>query len=158
MPRTPARRFLAPNGRTTTQPLRPLPDHGLATPGIDPDIAREADLVATHSKLCDEPEFPSKATVSAMADLAKTYDRLRYLSDVESAQQSRRLLTIEQRMADAVRRAKIRHADITGEMHVIRQMLDRARKGGRPDPPSAIERIERIEARLDYRPDLADAA
>ena len=156
MARKPASRFLAPQGRAgnghgyLNQPIRPLPE-----------VADHPDLVAkianaTHH--CDEPEAPGPAIVDAITDLARTYDRIRYTAEIEAAQQSRRLLTIEQRMADAQRRAKRRHADISGEMHAIKAMLARARSGGRTDPPAAHERLERIEARLDYRHDLADAA
>jgi hypothetical protein len=152
----PARRFIAPQARSgnghgfLSQPLRPLPE-----------VADNPDLVAriggaTH--YCDEPEAVGPDIVDAQTELARTYDRLRYQAEVEQAQKDRRMLSIEQRMADAVRRAKLRHADVSGEMHVIKQMLERARKGGRAEPLAALERVERLEARLDYRPDLADAA
>ena len=162
MPRTPARRFLAPQARQgnghgyVSQPHRPLPEASLHA---DTDVLREeAALVHTRTRMCDEPESPGPAIVDAITDLARTYDRLRYLADLEQRAGIRKQLTIEQRMADAQRRAKQRHADISGELHVIRQMLKRARDGGRKDPPAVHERLARIEARLDYRHDLADAA
>lgn len=155
MPQNPSR-FIAPQARAgnghgyLNQPLRPLPEVA--------DPADLVDKIASATHYCDEPEAIGPDIVDAQTELARTYDRLRYEAEVELSQQTRKLLTIEQRMADAQRRAKLRHADISGEMHVVKQMLKRARKGGREDPPAALERVERIEARLDYRPDLADAA
>lgn len=148
--REPARKFLAPNGRIAGKPLRELHDGG------DPPevVAR----IAEATSLCDEPEMPSKATVDAHAELARTYDRLRYCAELEQARKTRQMLSIEARMADVQRRAKLRGANVSGEMHVVKKMLDRARNGGRKDPPAAFERIERIEYRLDWRPDLEDVA
>lgn len=159
MPRKPASRFLAPQARAgngrgyLSQPGRPLPD--------TPEHPDHPDLVAKIAGAtchCDEPEAVGPAIVDAFTDLARTYDRIRHTAEIENLQQARRLLSMEQRMADVQRRAKRRHADVSGEMHAIKCMLERARKGGRDEPSAAFERIERIEARLDYRHDLADAA
>jgi hypothetical protein len=148
--REPTRKFLAPNGRIVNRPLRELHDGG-----DPPEVVQR---IAEATSLCDEPECPSKATVDAHADLAKTYDRLRYLADLSEAQKARQLLSIEARMADVQRRAKLRHADVSGEIHIVKKMLERARAGGRADPRAAMNRIELIEARLDWRPDLDEAA
>jgi hypothetical protein len=163
MPRKPASRFIAPQARAgnghgyLNQPMRPLPD--AIDPIHNPDDAELLETIASATRHCDEPEAIGPAIVDAITELARTYDRIRYSVEVETAQQARRLLTMEQRMADVQRRAKLRHADVSGEMHVIKAMLERARKGGRVDPSAATERIERIEARLDYRHDLErDAA
>lgn len=152
---TPSRRFIAPQARAgnghgyLTQPQRPYPEHS------DPDeLAREQERVATHTKHCDEPEAIGDAIVNAQTELARTYDRIRYTADIEHAHQIREQLSMEQRMADARRRAKLRHADISGEMHAITKMLEHAERGGRKTPPAAVTRLQRIEARLDYRWDL----
>ena len=148
--REPARRFLAPNGRTVTQPLRDFP--------MVADEPEVVDRIREATSLFHEPEFPSKATVNAQADLGRTHDRLRHLAEVEQAHEIRETLSLEARMMDAQRRAKLQRVDVSHELHIMRQMLDRARKGGRADPPTALARIERVEAVLDYRPDLEEAA
>ena len=148
--REPARRFMAPNGRTVTQPLRELP--------VVADEPEVVDRIREATSLFHEPEFPSKATVEALADLGRTHDRLRHAAEVEQAHAIRGALTVEQRMMDAQRRAKLQRVDVSHELHIMRQMVDRARKGGRHDPPAALARIERVEAVLDYRPDLEEAA
>lgn len=148
--REPTRKFMASNGRTTTQPTRDCP-----TVADEPEVVER---IRAATSICDEPEFPSGATLDAKADLAKTYDRLRYYRDLSEAQKTRQQLSIEARMADVQRRAKLRHADVSGELHAVRKMLERARGGGRSDPRAAMNRIALIEARLDWRPDLEDAA
>jgi hypothetical protein len=101
--------------------------------------------------LRDEPETPSRAWVDAQGELAAMYDRLRLQKEVGEARATRQALSIEHRMADAHRRAKLKRIDLTGEFHVMRKMLERGNQA------TATERMERVEARLDGWP-LADAA
>ena len=151
MTRKPSRRFLAHgqgNGHGYhTQPIRECP-----IVADDPEVV---DRIREAVSLDDEPEAPSGAIVDAYRDLARTYDIARHSAEVEARQQVRKLLTSEDRLREVQRQAKLRHIDVSGEVHTVKRMLERARKGGRQDPPAAVERIERIEARLDYRPDLA---
>jgi hypothetical protein len=146
--REPARKFLAPNGKIATQPLRELPIAG--------DPPEVVDRIASGTSILDEPECPSKAIVDAQADLAKTYDRLRHAAQVEHAQTIRRELTMEARMADAHRRAKLQRVDVSRELHVMRKDLERARDSGR-QPVTVARRLVELEARLDHRPDLEAA-
>ena len=158
-PRSPARKFLAPAARQgdgrgyLNQPQRPIPEHADAI-----KLAEDADLVAARAAMCDEPEAVGPAVVDAFTDLARTYDRIRHHADVERARADRETLPVDARIRDAKRRAKLRHADISGEMHAVEKIVERATRGGRPVPPAALDRLRRIEARLDYRHDLEDAA
>ena len=129
--REPTRKFLASNGRIVSQPLRELP--------VVADEPEVVDRIRGATRLCDEPEVPSKATVDAVSDLGRTFDKLRHAREVEAREQIRAALmhdlgssiAIEHRMADAQRRAKRQHVDISHEIHICRKMLDRARNGGR---------------------------
>lgn len=151
MPRPPSRRFLA-HGAGNGHGYRTQPQRDIPEVADDPEtIAR----IREATSIGDEPEAPGPAIVDAYTDLARTYDRARHAAEVEARQQTRRLLDAEKRLAEAKRQAKLRHIDVSREVHVVKNMLDRARKGGRAEPEAAIHRLERIEARLDHRPDLA---
>jgi hypothetical protein len=165
----PTRKFIAPQAKAgdghgyLNRPPRPIPE------GIDPvHDYRDAETVAriaaaTH--YCDEPEAISDDIVDAFRDLGRTYDRLRHNAEVEQREHNRQALTqavgpliaAEHRMNEARRRAKLQHVDVSHELHIMRRDLDRARNGGRDNPTNVIARLERLEARLDHRPDL-DAA
>lgn len=144
-----ARRFLAPQARAgnglgyLSQPERPL------LPGGDPPDVVEK--IRTATAMCDEPEAPSAAWVDAEAELAAERNRLRLLKLAETARGIRQTLTIENRMRDAHRRAKLKRIDLTGEFHIMRMMLDRGKEA------DATVRLERVEARLDGVP-LDEAA
>ena len=153
-----ARRFLAPAARQgdgkgyLSQPARPYP------PVADePDVvARIADC----SNTCDEPEAPSDAWLSATADRAFMLNQQARLADIVHAKATRPALTIEQRMADAKRRAKMQHVDLRAEFTAVRRMLDYARtesdKRRARTETVAAGRLESIELRLDHiPPDLA---
>lgn len=144
--RPPAPHFLAPNGRGhVTRPLRPYPEHA------DPDeLALEAEEVKDATRFCDEPEMIGPAIVDAYGESAWFYKSLQHQADVEAAQQARKFLTAEQRLADVQSRAKRKQvADLKPEFQAMRAMLDRARRGGRQDPPAVTRKLERIEAKLD---------
>ena len=172
MPRTPARKFLAPQARAGnghgyySQPQRPLTE---ATGHADPHLlADEAERVREATRMCDEPESPSAAIVDAQADLARHYDKLRHAVDVQQREQIRQHLSMEHRMAEAQRRAKLQRIDVSREMRACQVMLERSRKGcqtrtdglntcacDRCNPPAAVRKLTFVEARLDHRPDLA---
>lgn len=99
-----------------------------------------------HKGLRGELEIPSGAWVDAQAELAAKYDRMRLIRQAEDAREIRRELTIEHRMMDAQRRAKLQRVDVTREFYVMRKMIAR----GNEQP--AIDRLERLEAALDGVP------
>lgn len=141
MARTPARRFLAAGGRQgnghgyLSNPQRPLPK--AADPPEVIDRIREA------ANVCDEPEAPSDAWIDAEAELAAERNRLRLLKQAEMAQQARRHISMENRMRDAQRRAKLKHVNLSREFYVLEKMLDRGNEN------AAVTRLERVEALLD---------
>jgi hypothetical protein len=144
-----ARRFLAPQARAGN-------GHGyLAQPDREYPLAPdEPDTVARIGEaraMCDEPEAPSTAWVDAESELAAERNRVRLLRQAEMAQQARATVTMENRMADARRRAKLKHVDISHEMHLLEKMLGR-------NPGTAVDRLVKLEARLDGVADLGRAA
>ena len=136
-----ARRFLAPQARAgnghgyLSQPERELP------PVADePDVV---DRIRSATSMCDEPEAPSAAWVDAEAELAAERNRLRLLKLAETARGIRQTLTIENRMRDAHRRAKLKHIDVSREFYVMRKMIARGNE------TAASQRLEKLEAQLD---------
>ena len=97
----------------------------------------------------DEPECVGPAILDGYQESARFYESLRHLRDVEQAQQTRKLLTAEQRIKDAQARAKRTQTDFSHEFHICRKMIDRAKAGGRKEPPAAIRVLEKVEAALD---------
>lgn len=141
-------RFLAPQAKAgngfgyLTRPLRSLPEHS------DPDqIAREAARVAEAVNLCDEPEAAGDAWVDAQAELAARRDLQRRIADHAQMQHDRRRLKVESRMLDADRRARLQRIDVRREMFLLAGMLSHGRRA------AALERLERLERRLDGVPD-----
>lgn len=102
-----------------------------------------------HKALPDEPECVGPAILDGYAESARFYESLQHLRDVEAAQQSRKLLTAEQRLLDAQARAKRTQTDFSHEFHICRNMIDRAKRGGRKEPPAAVRVLEKVEAALD---------
>lgn len=102
-----------------------------------------------HKALNHEPECVGPAILDGYQESARFYESLRHLQEVEAAQQSRTMLTAEQRYRDAYARAKRTQTDFSHEFHICRKMLDRARAGGRKEPPAAVRVLERVEATLD---------
>jgi predicted GIY-YIG superfamily endonuclease len=145
----PARRFLAPQARAgdgrgyLNNPDREYP--------LAPDPPDVVERIRTATAMCDEPEAPSRAWVNAEAELAAERNRLRLLKQAEEARGIRHALSIENRMKDAQRRAKLKHIDLSSEFYVMRKML--ACGNG----TAAVERLARLEARLDGVP-LGEAA
>lgn len=99
-----------------------------------------------------EHECPSTAWVDAQSELAAKYDRMRLEREAEDAREIRKTLSVEDRMADVQRRAKLRHIDVSREFFVMRKML--ARGNERP----AVKRLESLEALMDGVADVPDAA
>lgn len=136
-----ARRFLAPQARAgdgrgyLNQPDREYP--------LAPDPPDVVERIAECRSMCDEPEAPSAAWVDAEAELAVERNRLRLLHRAELAQQARVFVSVENRMRDADRRAKLQHVDLTSEFFVMRKMLARGKDG------AALTRLTALEARLD---------
>jgi hypothetical protein len=133
-------RFLMPGGGQgperlgySHEPLRRL----------QPDTDETKDRIAAGLNLTDEPEAPSAAWVEGQAELAVKHDRLRHLKKVEFARLVRANLSLEHRIADCGRRAKDQRVDISSEAWIITKMAAR----GNVD--KAIERVGRLEARLD---------
>lgn len=97
----------------------------------------------------DEPECVGPAILDGYQESARFYESLRHLRHVEAAQQSRKLLSAEARLRDAQARAKRTQTDLSHEFHICRKMLDRAKAGGRKEPPAAIRVLEKVESTLD---------
>jgi len=148
-----ARRFLnwtaASSRPYLGKPLRELPE--IADP---PELV---ELIASATNIRDEPEADSEA-VAHYAEVANRYHTIRHAREVEQREQARQLLTLEHRMTAARGAAKMQRVDVSGELYVLDKMLKRARKGGVSDPPPVIERLERLEARLDHKPQPGDLA
>lgn len=136
-----ARRFLAPQARAgdgrgyLNQPDREYP--------LAPDPPDVVERIAEARSMCDEPEAPSAAWVDAEAELAVERNRLRLLRQAEMAQQARVFVSMENRMIDAQRRARVQRVDVQREFFVMRKMLERGKDG------AALTRLQAIEARLD---------
>ena len=131
----------------------------LSAKKVDPKPAKPREVSAleahgytdqAHKGLKGEPECVGPAILDGYAESARFYDSIRHKVEVEAAQQSRRLLSAESRLRDAQRRAKDKHVKAMRlEFKAIEAMLDRARNGGQPDPPSAIRKLEKLEGQLD---------
>jgi hypothetical protein len=96
-----------------------------------------------------EPECIGPAWVEGYAKIADFHRSQQHIKAVAAARVLRPLLAAEDRLRDAERRAKDAHRNLSHEFHVLRKMLERAEKGGRKAPASALTRLERIEASLD---------
>jgi hypothetical protein len=155
MARAHARRFMLPGagkGSTslgyTGQPIRELP--------LVADEPAVVERIAEACSMRDEPEAPSEAWLDAAADLAFMRNQQARLADIAQAQGMRPLLSLEQRMMDAQRRAKLQHVDCRSEFTAVRRMLEAARleseRRGARTVRAAERRLERVEVRLDQLP------
>lgn len=152
-----ARKFIAPGARAgdghgyMNRPLRSLDNT------LEPDSPEVVDLIAGATRLTDEPEACSED----LADYARTaqfHQTLRHMQAVEQARELRPLLRAEDRIRDAQRRAKqSKRRDLSGEFLALRGMLDRYRRADQEPKPgsSLLNRLERVEAKLDGVNDLA---
>lgn len=154
MARTPARRFLAAQGRSgnghgySTQPQREYP-----VVADEPDVVER---IRDATNICDEPESESGAWLDATADRAFMVNQQARIADIAQAQGMRPLLSMEQRMADAQRRAKMQHVDCRSEFTALRRMLDTAKtesdKRRARTEAAAERRLQRVESKLDQLP------
>jgi hypothetical protein len=144
-PRKPAGRFLAPNGRTRSRPLREPPSLGVH----EEDRLREVELVAAHTDPRDEPESIGPAILKSYAEVNRRILTQQHILDVAEAQDRRPELTPQNRLDDVHRRAKHAHVDMSHEIHLVQRAIDRARLRGQPVKPAALERLEGLEALLD---------
>jgi hypothetical protein len=99
--------------------------------------------------LASEPECVGPAILDSYAESARFHQTLRHKAVVESARESRKLLSMEDRIRDAERRAKYAHIDLRSEFRLLRQMVERDRRGGRLPGEKVTLRVERVERRLD---------
>jgi hypothetical protein len=143
-PREPRGRFLARPRELPPADLRSHSGITFTEPELD-DHVRDA------TALCDEPEMISRAISGKYGEQANGrngHTSLRHSAAVEQARDARQTWTIEKRISVVKQRAKQQHVNVSGELHVIEQMLARARSGGRR-LDAVTERIERVEALLD---------
>lgn len=168
-----ARRFLAPRGRAgdgrgyLARPLREVEPS--VTWETEPDVVAR---IAEATSMSDEPECVSGAISDRWGEDARHHERVRHSDIVAKAQETRRLLSLEDRLRDAKARAKAQHRrDLRGEFLAVEKLLERARRAAPAtlmvrhdgflvaaiqtdhDPPAAVARIARIEERLDRVPD-----
>lgn len=99
-----------------------------------------------------EPECIGPAIIDGYAELANYQQTLRHQQAVQQARELRPQLDPADRIRDATRRAKHAHHNLTGELHTMQLMLDRATRGGRHIPAGLISRLEHVEATLDGIP------
>lgn len=155
MARPPARRFLLPGAGKgssslgyTSQPIRELP------PVADePEVV---DRIRSASHLRDEPEAIGGNWLDAACDRAFMLNQQARIADVVQAQSMRPLQSMEQRMMDARRRARMQNVDIRAEFQAVRRMLDAAKTESERRSArtllAAERRLGRVEVRLDQLP------
>src|SRR4051812_37067391 len=146
------RRFLVPNARRgnglgyDNRPQRIL--NGTLAHVDEPATIEK---IASRTAMCDEPECISDGIVSYTETAIKAAT-LRHAAEAQEARESRTVLTPEQRVTNARRRARVQRVDVSRDLHVVCQMLTRARTGGRVVPDAAMRRLESVENLLDGRP------
>lgn len=134
-----SRRFLIPGAGKgagckgyTSKPLREVHD----------DTPEMRERIAEACSLRDEPEAISGHWVDAQSELAARYDLLRRMKAHEEAKVDRQKLSIANRILDVQRRSRLQRIDFGHELQIIYKMLNRGN-------PKGVERLERLEARLD---------
>jgi hypothetical protein len=106
----------------------------------------------------DEPECIGPAILASYADVNRRIFTQQHVLDVAQAQERRPTLAPHHRLEDVRRRAKDAHVDLSHEIHLVQRAIDKARLRGQPVAPSALARLEGLEALLDGVSLLADAA
>lgn len=144
-PRRPAGRFLAPNGRTRTKPLREVPSDGIH----EEDRLREVELVASHTDPRDEPEGIGPAILESWAEVNRRILTQHHILEVAEAVERRPELTAAHRLETVRQRAKHAHVDMSHPIHLVQLAVDKARLREQPVNPRALERLEGLEALLD---------
>lgn len=139
--RRPPGRFLAPNGRTRTTPLRECP--------LVADEPDTIDRIREARRFADEPEQISGAILESWAEVNRRILTQQHILDVAEAQQRRPELTPQNRLDDIHRRAKHAHVDLSHPIHLVQRAIDKARLRDQPVNPAALGRLEGLEALLD---------
>lgn len=149
-PHVPAGRFLAPNGRTRTVPLRPAPFCPPDPRNTDTEaLRREAETARAALTLRDEPEQVGPRWLEDYAQVAQLHRSQQHAIDVAQARTLRPTLTAEDRVRDLRRRAKHGHVDLSHELHILDRDINKARARGQQPPGRVNERLERLEILLD---------
>lgn len=144
-PRTLPGRFLAPNGRTRTKPLREVPSLGVH----EDDRLREVELVATRTDPRDEPEGIGPAILGSYAEVNRRIMSQQVILEIAEAQERRPELTPQNRLETVRQRAKSAHVDMSHPMHLVQNAIDKARAREQPITQAALDRLEGLEALLD---------
>lgn len=143
----PPRRFLSPGaGQGNGSGYRTKPYREVPIVADEPDTV---DRIAAANTLRDEPECISPAILIDYAEANRLVHSQQHAKAVAAAQSLRPTLAAEDRIRDAERRAKHGHRNLSHEFHIMRRDLDRARAGGRHEPPRVLRRLAKIEADLD---------
>jgi hypothetical protein len=129
------------------------PRRFLAPLGKPRDYVDRPELAVQH-----EPECVGPAIVENYAEVNRLIFTQQHAVDVAQAQERRPGLCPDHRVADVRRRAKDAHVDLSHELHLVQRAIDKARLRGQPVAPSALVRLEGLEALLDGVSLLRDAA
>jgi hypothetical protein len=140
-PRRPAGRFLAPNGRTTTKPLRELPQVA--------DEPEQVDRIREARNIRDEPECVGPAILASYAEVNRRLMTQHVIHEVAEAQKQRHEFSPQNRLETVRQRAKHAHVDMSHPIHLVQKAIDKARLRGQPVAPAALVRLEGLEALLD---------
>lgn len=140
-PRKPPGRFLAPNGRTRTRPLRELP-----TVADEPDTI---DRIREARTFADEPEGIGPAILDDWAEVRRLHLSQQHAFDVAEMQTIRPQLSIEDRVRDIQRRAKQGGYDLRRETALMWRDIESANAGNRKPPKRVFDRAEALEGLLD---------
>jgi hypothetical protein len=140
-PRRPAGRFLAPNGRTRTKPLRELPQVA--------DEPEQVDRIREARRFADEPEGIGPAILTSYAEVNRRIMSQQIVLEVAAAQDRRPELSPQNRLDTVHQRAKHAHVDMSHPIHLVQKAIDKARLREQPIAPAALVRLEGLEALLD---------
>lgn len=143
--RTPAGRFLAPNGRTTSKPLRQVPSLAIN----EDDRLREVEEVRAAASFRDEPEGIGPAILGDWADVNRRILTQHVIHEIAQAQQHRNELTPQNRLDTIHARAKHAHVDLSHPIHLVQKAIDKARLRDQPIAPAALDRLAGLEELLD---------
>jgi hypothetical protein len=139
----PARRSRRPAPRFLARRPRSVPD------ADSPETRAEAERVAEACVLIDEPECVGPAIADQFGTHAAFIREQQHLANLAPVLEVRATLSVEQRVAGCVSRAKRAHVGIGLELRAIRGGLDEARLKGRLPKPAVLRELERLEALLD---------
>lgn len=140
-----------------TKQRKPPAPRFLARPRQDvPSIDGNPDMVERMREataLCDEPEMIGPAILDPKSDrdrMAKAQAFALKVQALAEAAEARPELPVRARIMDVRRRAKRHHVDLSHELHILEQALDRAQAGGRRFPGGQEARLGRLEELMDH--------